>query len=66
MNVLPDYQNNDYAVYAVFPHDRQIPPKVQVFIDYLETHFGHPPYWDRTASTAHQRQLHCGSTREAV
>jgi DNA-binding transcriptional LysR family regulator len=37
----------DRAVYAVFPDNLRIPPKVRAFVDFLAARIGDPPYWDR-------------------
>lgn len=38
---------DDRAVWAVYPCNRALPPKVRVFVDFLAAHIGTPPYWDR-------------------
>ncbi len=35
------------AVWAVYPSNRAIPPKVRAFVDFLAARIGDPPYWDR-------------------
>jgi DNA-binding transcriptional LysR family regulator len=35
------------AVWAVYPSNRAIPPKVRAFVDFLAAHIGDSPYWDR-------------------
>lgn len=39
----------DTAIYAVYLSSRRRSYKLQIFIKYLEEHFGSPPYWDRPA-----------------
>jgi DNA-binding transcriptional LysR family regulator len=34
------------GVYAVYPANRNVSPKVRVFIDFLAARFGAAPYWD--------------------
>jgi len=34
------------AVHAVFPANRNLSPKVRVFVDFLVERFGESPYWD--------------------
>lgn len=34
------------AVYAVYPQNRHLSPKVRVFVDFLAGRFGPNPYWD--------------------
>lgn len=36
----------DSAVHAVFPANRNLSPKVRVFVDFLVERFGEIPYWD--------------------
>lgn len=36
----------DSAVHAVFPANRNLSPKVRVFVDFLVERFGETPYWD--------------------
>lgn len=40
------------AIWAVYPPNRRGSKKVACFIDYLERHFGTPPYWDRYTEAA--------------
>lgn len=37
------------AIWGVYPPKRIVAPKVRVFLSFLETRFGRPPYWDRPA-----------------
>jgi DNA-binding transcriptional LysR family regulator len=37
------------AIWGVYPPKRNVAPKVRVFLGFLETRFGRPPYWDRPA-----------------
>ncbi|MGO1118794.1 LysR family transcriptional regulator [Rhodovibrionaceae bacterium A322] len=47
VRLLPDWELGvDYAMYAVYPARRNLPPKVRVFVDFLINHFGPNPYWD--------------------
>ena len=36
----------DTSIYAVFPYNRHLSPKVRVFVDFLAGRFGPVPYWD--------------------
>lgn len=47
VEVLPGYVPLERFLYAVHLPNRHLPPKVRVFIDYLQQRFGDPPYWDR-------------------
>jgi DNA-binding transcriptional LysR family regulator len=50
--VLSDYAatardfDTEEAIYAVYPHRKQIPPKVRAFLDYMVEYVGDPPYWE--------------------
>ncbi len=54
VNLLPDYEDSSYSVYAIHAHDRHVTPKVEAFVDFLEQQFGDPPHWQ------------CGQDRAAV
>jgi DNA-binding transcriptional LysR family regulator len=45
--VLTDYQWYAMNIYAVYPQTRHMPARVRVFIDFLVSHFGDNPYWER-------------------
>lgn len=45
--VLTDYQWYSMNIYAVYPQTRYVPAKVRAFIDFLSSHFGEEPYWER-------------------
>ncbi|WP_019140018.1 LysR family transcriptional regulator [Noviherbaspirillum massiliense] len=46
--ILPDsIANPDMSLYAVYPPNRYLQPKVRAFIDHLLEHFGPHPDWDR-------------------
>jgi DNA-binding transcriptional LysR family regulator len=50
-HVLPGWVGSDRAaLYCLFPPDRDMLPKLRVFIDFLADWFGDPPYWDRDLS----------------
>lgn len=34
-------------IYAVYPHRQFIPPKVRLFVDFLQKTYGPTPYWER-------------------
>lgn len=47
VQVLKDYPlASDTAIWAVFPSNRQLAPKVRAFIDYFVKVYGQKPYWD--------------------
>ena len=47
--VLPDYRIGALTLHAVYPHRRQLPAKVRVFVDFLAARFGgdgtRDPWW---------------------
>lgn len=45
--VLSEYIPVERHVYAMYLPTRHLPSKVRVFIDFLVTHIGPEPYWDR-------------------
>jgi DNA-binding transcriptional LysR family regulator len=34
------------AIYAVYPHRKQVSPKVRAFVDFMIEYIGNPPYWE--------------------
>ena len=50
MPVLTDYQWYAMNIYAVYPQTRHVPIRVRAFIDFLVSHFGDKPYWERFLS----------------
>ena len=44
---LSEYIPVEQHVYAMYLPTRHLPSKVRVFIDFLLTHIGTDPYWDR-------------------
>lgn len=50
VTVLPGWQPRvdatPRAVFAVYPDNRFVPPKVRVLVDALARRFGDPPHWD--------------------
>ena len=45
--ILPDFHAADSSVYAVYPHNRYLAPKVRSFVDFLVDRFGRTPEWER-------------------
>ena len=37
----------DVSIHAIYPANRNLSPKVRVFVDFLAGRFGTDPYWDR-------------------
>jgi DNA-binding transcriptional LysR family regulator len=46
VEILADYRPQDRAIYAVFPANRHLSPKVRSFVDFLVERFGGRPYWE--------------------
>lgn len=44
--VLMEHTASQSAVFAVYPANRHLSPKVRVFVDFLSSRFGPVPYWD--------------------
>jgi DNA-binding transcriptional LysR family regulator len=47
VRVLPDYQFEPSAIFAVYPSARQLSAKVRAMVDFLVENFPDPPRWDR-------------------
>ncbi|PSJ44693.1 LysR family transcriptional regulator [Zobellella endophytica] len=45
--ILPEYEPEPMALYAVFAHRQLMASKVRYFVDFIGGYFGDPPYWDR-------------------
>ena len=45
--VLPEYEPEPMALYAVYAHRQLLASKIRSFIDFMEGFFGDPPYWDQ-------------------
>jgi DNA-binding transcriptional LysR family regulator len=50
VRVLPDYEFEPTAVFAVYPSSRQLSTKVRATVDYLVENLRDPPSWDRSLS----------------
>ncbi|MFX4222960.1 MAG: LysR family transcriptional regulator [Thalassobaculum sp.] len=51
VSVLDDLVSEDVPIYAVYPSNRHLSPKVRAFVDYLVEIYGSKPYWlDRTVT----------------
>lgn len=44
--VLSEFLVQDIAIYAVYPANRHLSPKVRTFVEFLLAHWGPRPYWD--------------------
>jgi len=47
ITVLDDYPTEPSTLYAVYPHNRYLSPKVQAFVDFFAERFAPPAPWDR-------------------
>jgi len=45
--LLPEYEPEPLALYAVYAHRQLLASKVRSFIDFIDGFFGDPPYWDK-------------------
>jgi DNA-binding transcriptional LysR family regulator len=45
ISVLDDMVSEDVPIYAVYPSNRHLSPKVRAFVDYLVEIYGPRPYW---------------------
>ena len=45
VQLLPEYENPFGAIYAVWPHNRNLAPKVRAVVDFLVERFSRDPYW---------------------
>lgn len=45
--LLTDYENPFGAIYAVWPHNRNLAPKVRAVVDFLVERFATEPIWER-------------------
>lgn len=44
--ILAAFEPPALGLYAVYPHRKLLPTKVQAFVDFLSNAYGSPPYWD--------------------
>ena len=49
-SILPDYKASptalDTDIFAIYPPNRHLSPKVRALVDFLVKEYGNPPYWD--------------------
>ncbi len=50
--ILTGFESINRSVYAVYPHNRHLSPKVRSFIDFLSDRFAPTPYWDGPSEEA--------------
>ncbi|MFO1038634.1 MAG: LysR family transcriptional regulator [Geminicoccaceae bacterium] len=46
VRVLPEYEVPTLDIHALYPHPRNLSPKVRSFVDFLVNRFGASPSWD--------------------
>jgi DNA-binding transcriptional LysR family regulator len=46
VELLPKFAAPGNDIHAVYPDRKYLPAKVRVFIDFMKTAFGDPPYWE--------------------
>lgn len=51
VEVLPQYAIAGNDIYAVYADRKFLPAKVRLFIEYIKSCFGDPPYWESTKTT---------------
>lgn len=49
--LLTDYENPFGAIYAVWPHNRNLAPKVRAVVDFLVERFAAEPIWERRSAS---------------
>lgn len=43
--LLPEWSEQGHAIWAIYPHNRHLAPKVRLFVDHLAAAFGRCPRW---------------------
>ena len=46
VRMLPDWEPDEFTMFAVYPSRKFLSPKVRSFVDFLVERFGPEPYWD--------------------
>lgn len=47
VRVVPDYIQQGSDIFAIYLERRNLAPRIRVFLDFLTTHFGKTPPWER-------------------
>jgi DNA-binding transcriptional LysR family regulator len=55
--LLAEWKTAELTLYAVYLSQRQLPPKVRVFIDYLVESIGKEPYWENWNPTRLKKKM---------
>lgn len=45
--VLEDFEPDELPIHALYAHRKYLSAKVRTFIDYIQSYFQSPPYWDK-------------------
>ena len=45
--VLEEFEPEELAIHALYAHRKYLSAKVRTFIDYIQSYFQSPPYWDK-------------------
>jgi DNA-binding transcriptional LysR family regulator len=62
---LLDYAVAESTIYAIYPQNRHLSPKVRVFVDFLAARFGPRPHWDCALLKLEEGRIITPSTSEA-
>lgn len=46
VQILSDYHQEEFSVFAVYPHNRHLSAKVRRLVDFLKDYWGGTPYWN--------------------
>jgi DNA-binding transcriptional LysR family regulator len=46
VQILSDFHQEDFSVFAVYPHNRHLSAKVRRLVDFLKDYWGNDPYWN--------------------
>lgn len=46
VEILTEYAQAPFGIFAVYPHNRHLSAKVRSFVDFLKGYWGARPYWD--------------------
>jgi len=46
VRVLPDFDQEDFSIFAVYPHNRHLSAKVRRLVDFLKDYWADTPYWN--------------------
>ena len=49
--VLAKHEPEPLGLYVVYPHRKLLASKVRCFLDFVDSYFGDPPYWDKFDDT---------------